>query len=399
MEGSALFRKAGEFGVSNTEHPYHKIYLKWTLYLFMFVLCAGFFLHIFIKDQKISEEENRVLMRMPEFSISSFLAGDFEENFEDYCSDQFPARNYFIKLQAQTELLLGKREVSDVILGEDSYLMEKFVPDDEKNNSEKFDKMEKLHRHYPSIRQYFLLAPTAVNLLSDKLPEGIPVQDQNVYMDEAAARFNDMGGRFIDVREELSLANEGDIYYHTDHHWTSYGAYVAAQKALSVMGFNPHMAEYEPMPVYDAFHGSLSYKSGFLQGWTDVIDVYFPTKQEMSIEVNYVEERQKTKSLYNHKKLPSRESYELFLDGNHSLVKISSDEAVAERKLLLIKDSYANSFIPFLTAYFKEIIVVDPRYYYDDLRELIEVEEISDLLYLYNANTFFADKSLGMILE
>ena len=71
----------------------------------------------------------------------------------------------------------------------------------------------------------------------------------------------------------------------------------------------------------------------------------------------------------------------------------------SDRVLLMFKDSYANCFIPFLTPYFKEIVVVDPRYYYEDVQELIEAEEVTDVLYLYNANTFFTDNSLTYVLS
>ena len=111
-----------------------------------------------------------------------------------------------------------------------------------------------------------------------------------------------------------------------------------------------------------------------------------------------MQEQRKSASLYEPKLLSSKNAYGVFLGGNHSLVKIAN-AVDSDRVLLMFKDSYANCFIPFLTPYFKEIVVVDPRYYYEDVQELIEAEEVTDVLYLYNANTFFTDNSLTYVLS
>jgi hypothetical protein len=67
--------------------------------------------------------------------------------------------------------------------------------------------------------------------------------------------------------------------------------------------------------------------------------------------------------------------------------------------LLVIKDSYANAFIPFLAPFYSEITVIDPRYYYDSIDALIADAQITDVLYLFNANTFFRDTTLETVLN
>ena len=114
--------------------------------------------------------------------------------------------------------------------------------------------------------------------------------------------------------------------------------------------------------------------------------------------VTYVEEQKKSPSLYASKKLESRDKYGVFLDGNHPVVKIRT-MAESDRSLLLLKDSYANCFVPFLTASFREIVLVDPRYYYGDLNTLMEEQEFTDILFLYNLNTFLEDDVLHFVLE
>ena len=93
-----------------------------------------------------------------------------------------------------------------------------------------------------------------------------------------------------------------------------------------------------------------------------------------------------------------KNKYEVFLGGNHPVVDIKTTSE-SDKTLLLIKDSYANSFVQFLTPYYKSIIIVDPRYYYEDIDKLIEENNVSELLYLYNADTFFDDSSLASVLN
>ena len=87
----------------------------------------------------------------------------------------------------------------------------------------------------------------------------------------------------------------------------------------------------------------------------------------------------------------------MFFGGNHTRVDIESPNA-QNRCLLMFKDSYANSFVQFLTPYFRKIILIDPRYYYDDVEQLIDGEGVTDILFLYNLNTFLTDTSLADVL-
>ena len=131
----------------------------------------------------------------------------------------------------------------------------------------------------------------------------------------------------------------------------------------------------------------------------DKVNVYLPEKEDSEhVVVNYVEEQEKTATLYNSEALEKKDNYEVFLKGNHPLVKIKTD-ARNDKTLLIFKDSYANSFIPFLVKDFSNIIVVDPRYYYEDIDKLMEQESVDEVLYLYNANTFFNDTSLSPVLN
>ena len=146
------------------------------------------------------------------------------------------------------------------------------------------------------------------------------------------------------------------------------------------------------------FKGTLSAKSGFRSGETDELDVFLPNGDNtISSVVNYVDEQKKSASFYDTSKLNTRDKYALFFGGNHAQIKISTPTE-SNNTLLVLKDSYANSFIPFLAQHYRKIIMIDPRYYYGDLEQLLQVENVQEVLYLYNANTFFADTSLELAL-
>lgn len=145
------------------------------------------------------------------------------------------------------------------------------------------------------------------------------------------------------------------------------------------------------------FQGTLSAKSGFRASEKEEMDVFLPRDEVPASVVNYVDEQKKTASFYDTRNLDTRDKYAMFFNGNHGKVIISTP-VEENRTLLVIKDSYANSLVPFLAPYYRKIVMVDPRYFYDDLEELIQVEEIQEVLYLYNANTFYSDTSLELAL-
>ncbi len=129
---------------------------------------------------------------------------------------------------------------------------------------------------------------------------------------------------------------------------------------------------------------------------SEQIDIYVP-QDDIQVVVNQVEEKKKITSLYSSDNLKSKDKYMVFLGGNYGLLDIKTT-ANSTRRLIVFKDSYANCFIPFLTPYFREIVVVDPRYYSGAATDLMSTYGITDMLFLYNANTFFADNNISGVL-
>lgn len=362
--------------------------------LLIFILTI---LNLLKKDQSFSESENRMLAEKPKFSVDRLVQGKYTDSFETYVNDQFIFRDFFVKVKTMTDYLLGKREENNVFLGKKGYLIENFTEPDEENVKANEEAILSFSNEQSQIKQYMLLTPTAISILDDYLPLFARANDQRTAISDFRTALEESPIEMIDVEEALLENKKSGVFYKTDHHWTSFGAYVAFEEAAKVMGLQTETVSYEANIVTYDFQGTLSAKSGFRTNEKEEMEVYLPKSGGVSYVVNYVEEQEKTTTLYNTDKLKERDKYAMFLDGNHPLVKIQTTAESGER-LLIFKDSYANSFIPFLLPYYREIVIVDPRYYYEDIRELIEEEEISQILYLYNANTFFEDNTLRTVL-
>ena len=366
--------------------------------LFFLLLIIVLVSSIILPDTGFSEKENRVLASRPALKLDQLVSGGYEKQFETYENDQFPLRDMWITLKATTDRLMGKVEENGVYLGQNGYLMEGFNAPPQTQYDATVNAMTAFAQKHSDLKQYALIAPNSVNILKSKLPAFAPADDQNPWIDNLKDSLTSAGVTFIDIRDTFTDHKTEDLYYHTDHHWTTLGAYYAYLQAAAVMGIDTSSDSYDKAPVSQTFKGTLSAKSGFRSSETDEIDVFLPNGHNtLSSVVNYVDEQKKSASFYDTSKLNTRDKYALFFGGNHAQIKISTPTE-SNNTLLVLKDSYANSFVPFLAQHYRKIIMIDPRYYYGDLEQLLQVENVQEVLYLYNANTFFADTSLELAL-
>ena len=239
-----------------------------------------------------------------------------------------------------------------------------------------------------------MLVPDAANVLEKDLPAFAKVEDQTQMFSMVKKDLGD-AVEWIDVATELSKHTNEKIYYKTDHHWTTLGAFYAFQAAAPSLEITDDMSgKYVSYAVTDSFNGSLASKSGMNLKEKEQIDIYVPTEEDTDLIVDYVDEGKRVTSLYNSSALKEKDKYTVFLGGNYSLLDIRT-VSTSKEKLLIVKDSFANSFIPFLTPYYREIVVVDPRYYSGTINDLMDSYRISEVLFLYSGNTFFKDNNIS----
>lgn len=389
--------KGGRFMVSNKKCKNKQYYYIMMGFIFIAFLIIVVGLNALKKDTKFSELENRMLIKKPKFTMERLVEGSFSKKYEKYRTDQFINRDLWIKIKTNFDRLLGKNKSKGVYLGKDNYLLEEFQKPNDDSIKANVDAINKFSQKYKNINQYITIVPNAMEILKDKLPRFAPTISEKSYINDFKNKLN-KNINFIDSYKTLENHKDEYIYYKTDHHWTTLGAYYTFLKVAEDMNLNVDKNKYDNKIVTDSFNGTLSSKSGYKAKEKDVIEIYTLKDKKYEYIVNYVDERKKSASLYVSSKLETKDKYGVFLGGNHSLINIRTTSR-EDKTLLIFKDSYANSFIQFLIPYFKEIVVVDPRYYYDDIDKLIEEKKITNILFLYNANTFFSDQSLELILN
>jgi hypothetical protein len=369
------------------------------------VLLAGVFLaviilvaavNLFSKDREFSDTENRSLAQKPVFSMDSLKDGSYFSGLTDHYSDQFFLRDKWMALKLREEKLLGRQESGGVYLCDDGYLIGQATAPDEAVVTKNTDAMNLFAQEHPDISTRMILAPTAAGILTDKLPENAPMRDQ---LADIAQVGEQLSGsiQFLDAVTPLLSHKEESIYYQTDHHWTSLGAYYVFTQLSGALGIGDPVDDYDVYTVTEEFEGTLASKSGS-HGVQDSIQVYLPKAQNLEYYVTYGDDGDKICSIYQSDCLSVKDKYTVFLGGNHPLVQIQTT-ADNGRSLLLLKDSYANSFVQFLLPYYEKIVMVDPRYYYDSLDSLLTSCGITDVLYLFSSETFLTDSALSDVLS
>lgn len=363
--------------------------------IFLFFLIIAFAFNLFSKDKKYSESENRMLAQKPEFSMANLASGKYMKDMEDYVTDQFFIRDKWINLKVLEDLALGKRESNGVYIGKKEHLMEIPTAPNQKALDNNLDAISNFSASHPDINTVMTLIPNAAYVYNHLVPRNALVRDQEAdikYVQSAVGT----SLNFVDLTKTMTSHKDEEIYYKTDHHWTTLGAKYAFDALSTALGIDSPTQEYTIYPVTHSFQGTLTSKSGYDKG-KDTIELYIPQNVNTDCLVNFVDEGKRTASMYESAALENKDKYEVFFGGNHSRVDISTPME-GKKNLLLFKDSYANCFIPFLVPYYRNIIVIDPRYYYDNIESLITDNEITDILFLYNVNTFLGDTSLGDVL-
>ena len=392
--------------------------------LFGAFILIFFLVDVLNSDRAYSDFENKTLTTRPAFSIASFLDGSFGSNYVSYINDQIAGRDDWISLKAVADLLLGRIESHGVTFGKDDYMVEKLeiVGDEQKqlNSSTNVVGQSSVNRAVGIVRSFlemydkditFSLVPNSQAILSDKLPEGYPgvdelAQSQQIYSELQSA---DQNLSVIDFSKALSQHSDEYIYYRTDHHWTTLGAYYAYVEYCAQKGLTPVSMEDLPQAnTVEDFYGTYYSKAKRPGQQADTITWYDVDVDEFAFVANLNQDPQlkelgtvvqedglellSVDGMMDERKLSTRDKYAAFTWGNsgYSVIKSSHNLDHKEGKtsrLLIFKDSYANSMLPYLTYNYDEIVVIDLRYMAKSTAELMQ-EDFDDIFIMYNFSTF-----------
>lgn len=362
--------------------------------IFILILFLFLIINIIVPNKEKSVQENRMLATKPKFRLSSLISGDYDEKFEAYMDDQFVGRDMWRKLKVTVDRICGSRLENGVYIGTNGQLLEQIEVADENHLAANIKAIKSFSESQSKIPVRMMLVPDAANVLNHSLPSLAKPEDQTQMFSMVRKDLGD-SVEWIDVSTELNKHKTEKIYYKTDHHWTTLGAFYAFQAAAPSLGIEGDLSgKYVSHAVSNSFNGMLASKSGVNLGEKEQIDIYVPTEEDTDLIVDYVDEGKRSTSLYDSSKLKEKDQYTVFLGGNSSLLDIRT-VSTSTKRLLLVKDSFANSFIPFLTPYYREIVVVDPRYYSGTINDLMDSYRISEVLFLYSGNTFFKDNNIS----
>ena len=351
---------------------------------FCLLLAVSALIGLLMPDRYYSEREKRTLTQKPKFTVANFISGEFSDELEKYLTDQVPLRDGWVTMKTYMELAIGKRESVGVYICKDKYLMDKFTSYSKKqlvaNAAALVDLQEKLAAE--GISMNTILVPMAAQVLTDKLPAYAPVADYAAILQV----LTDAGVDTTDVLSALVAHSSENIYYRTDHHWTSLGAYYAY---CAWRGIEPNVDEWTQEVLCDDFYGTTWNKVPLPTVPAEEITAWY---KHINRSVSYNNGQYETDSIYERKYLSGSDQYAVFLNSNQAQTVIEGSGKSG--KLLLIKDSYGNTFSQFPVEDYAEVHVLDLRFFKGDVTEYAKENGITDTLVLYGTQSFVKDTRL-----
>ena len=367
------------------------------LIVFTLFFVGLFVLDMVTPDRTYSELENTTLSQRPALTqLSAKGLNSYFTAYTKYVKDQVFGRDAWISLQSVVETtVLQKEQSGGILLGREHMMFPRtfsLLSSEERTLPKNTAALESLCQRYPG-KVNVLLAPAASVIYPENVPTHAPLLDEGSYLDQLSAAVQAAGGRFVDVRNTLTAHKSEYIYYRTDHHWTSLGAYYAYSQLCEALGLVPFDTAAHTALTADGFYGTHYSKA---RPWNAVPDTitYYDLPNRLTI-YNVTAAGQPTDGtdtgLYDTDKLKVYDKYAMFLHGNNGLSRVQGD---GTGRILVIKDSYANCFVPYLTANFAQIDVVDFRNYNYGLDQLIADNDYDQILVLYSFDSFKSDPYL-----
>ncbi len=368
-----------------------------TCIVFFGILAAFPIVTALLPKKDKSEIENKTLQKMPEISAKTIYNRSYMNDLETYVSDHFAGRIGWIKARTVLETSLGKRERNGVYILKNR--LAEIIPEPDYNSIDKTVAAVNKFAGDNDVPVFFMIVPTSAEIYADELPKNAPNPDQRSVINYAYRSF-EKGITTLDVYPVMESNKFDYIYYRTDHHWTTYGAYLAYAAAGKKMGYVPvSLDKYDVEHASDEFQGTFYSKALYDKVEKDTLDIYHPTEGDKVTEVivtkSIDDEPDRYPDMYFRDFLDKKDKYSAFLGTNTPIVNIKSDNDGG--RLLVFKDSYAHCYAPFLTEHYSEITLVDMRYIKMSYKKLFDPEDYDQVLFLYNCSSFMSDTDLRQL--
>lgn len=360
-----------------------------TTYLFLFILFGFFVLHLILPQTTFSELENRYLLTTPFITFNNLWDKNYLNTLEESYNDQFPFRDSFISCKAFLDYAYGYGKTNHVYFGSDNYLISHtpmYNKDTYENNLHTLFTFSKQQQ----IPMYCLTIPSKFTILSDNLPRWHYDIDEKKLWQQMKEQLQDVN--FLDTFTTLHQHIAESTYYQSDHHVTALGSYYVYQDYMKMANRNSNITLQPELIRYD-FKGSLYAKSKAF--WYQGEDMYIYTNPQ-NINVEYEQSGDWSDTLYHWDNLKKRDAYTFFLDGNHAIVKTHNSQAL-KRHVLILRDSFGQSFAPYIASEVSDVTFLDLRYYKASVSDYIQEHQVDEIIFLYSMDTLYAQSDIGFL--
>ena len=379
-----------------------------TVVSFVFLLCFTAIAFWLIPDKTFSARENRALQTLPQMSVQAFLSGDLSSAYNDYYADQFVARDLLVGLKGRLELLVAKGENNGILLGSNGQLAKRLFSTARTNGNTAEDSdlidVEHLKNAAAGINRAAANAevPFAVFLTGRTLDVAAsafsyPTKESEQMLEILRTNVQKGAGYLDLVPAYRSRYESGEyVYYRTDHHWTTLGAYYAYCDIMKAFGMEEDIIpaeSFQKETVSSDFYGTFAAKSGFYFVAPDSIELWLLGNEDSFLVI--ADGKPLQEGFYNRAHLEGNDQYSVFLDGTHDVVTITKKDGTDRPKLAIFKDSFANAVAPFLTQHFDLVLynLSSPRTDYTDVTVYTKACGADAALVLYTlGNVIETDK-------
>lgn len=370
------------------------VWKKVTVGVFFAVLLILAGITLFAPKQTMSEEENKVLASFPKASVRTIFDGSFMKKFDNYLSDHFAFRTSWIKVETLAQKAMGKQEINGVFITPDRLIADIAKPDkDAVDNS--IAAINRYKEEFGKGKQVaMMLVPTAAEIYRESYNPYAPVLDQTQFIQDVYGRLKNVDT--VDVYTSLNAAQNSYIYYRTDHHWTSYGAYIGYAALSKTLGYNPIGSDmFNVEHASNEFLGTTYSKVLVGERMADTIDLYYYADKDVveEVEVFTGGNTQRYQSIFFREHLNTKDKYATYLGTNQPIVTVRTNVNNGQ-KLLMFKDSYSHELIQFLCQHYEEITLMDMRYINQDFSQLVDPNDYTQTLFVYNVGSFVNENSL-----
>ena len=364
----------------------------------IFVAFIGIFAVLFwvLPKSDFSPKEKRYLQGFPEISVQSLTDGTFETDFENYINDHMVLRDVFMGVNSYSNIAVLNNGSDGVYKCSDGYLINEPATDSrlDLNLSVTADFKDKT-----GIDTTVMIVPSTGYIMEDKLPLVHKNYNDDRYYNRIESFCQKNGLGFVDLRDTFnSHKNSTQIYYKTDHHWTTVGAYLAYQSLCEKWGIevketNGYIVEKTP-----DFYGTTYNTSGFWLNESDTIEVWKNRDNHSTCEITANGKTTAYKSMFFPKQLEGADKYTVFLNGNNPVTTVKNPDNKGKEKLLVIKDSFSHCLAPFLSEKFSQITLVDMRYYKKSVsEEIVKKDKFDKVLICMSMDNFLEDKDFAFL--